>query len=385
MTMRNRALMPMCLVLGLAGCGSDDRVLFVTDTGIGMGYDTKPPNLSIDYHRFEGYLAPTYENGALPPVVARIQANLNIFTPKVFQTYATGGAAVLLTKDKSALPPELPLLGRSGKVGYFVTDSSIGLKVAFDGTTAEVPSAINLGYKRKEFSWIPVSTAPSGQDCNGKTLSPSEQANLDSAKTAVIAKTMPTATKEQREAAAEQLHMDCYGDTLATVGLDGTVDTPKTSGLQLDQFFATGTAARNLAATDDDIRNVFKNNLIKVALGTDAPTATAATGLVASLGDTHLKAGASVPLTVNVAAINDEPVTLAVTGATVAEVKVGSTPLPAPITTAVLSKAHLKAGAPLAVTFDLKDLAANTVIEVTWTGSSKGAAAVPIGDPIAVQ
>ncbi len=258
--MQSHAVMRLCLgTLVVAGCNNSDRVLFVTDTGIGIGYDTKPPYLSIDYHRFEGYTAPTYENGALPPVVARIQANLNVFSPKVQQTYATGSAAVLLTQPQPKQPTDLPLLGRTGKVGYFATDSTIGLKVSFDGTTAFLPSAANLGYRRKEFSWIPVGTAQAGLACDENNLSTAAKL----ARITLARKSLPdNATAEQIDAVASQIPIDCYADTLASIKLGGTIDSAKATELQLDQFVATGTVARNLAADPTgSVRTHFLNNL----------------------------------------------------------------------------------------------------------------------------
>jgi hypothetical protein len=57
----------------LSGCVGDDEVLFVTGTNIGIEADSKPPQLGISLNRIEGYIAPSYENGQLPPVLARIR------------------------------------------------------------------------------------------------------------------------------------------------------------------------------------------------------------------------------------------------------------------------------------------------------------------------
>ena len=80
-------------LFSLVAMGCADSVLFVTKTSIGLDFDTKPPAASIAYDRTEGYLAPRYDNGAIPPVYGRIRSDAKIFNANVRQIYATGSAA----------------------------------------------------------------------------------------------------------------------------------------------------------------------------------------------------------------------------------------------------------------------------------------------------
>src|SRR5262249_34979176 len=134
------------------GCIGQEEVLFFTNTNIGVNLDSKPPAIAIGYERAEGYIGPTYDNGAVPPVVARLQSNLRIFDPEVHQVYATGDASKLLVDPNPPASTDRPLQKNSKRAAYFVTESSTGLKVTF---TSSIPDSVHFGYRRKEFSYIP--------------------------------------------------------------------------------------------------------------------------------------------------------------------------------------------------------------------------------------
>ncbi len=225
----------------LVACADPNRVTFVTTTNIAIDADATTQSVSIGYDRYEGYVGPAYETGAVPPVVAKIKSNLSILHPEVHQFYATGNAAILATcrsgkaKDETtgappgsptAAPddgtpcPELSTLPLSGnkRIMFFGTGSVIGLKVRWAGNT---PESVTLGYKRKEFSTLPIGSV----------------------------KAQPGATGA---AAAE----DRYGSVLASLDMGTDVSIPNTTKLTLGQFFATGVAAENLA----------NKNVIRVAI-----------------------------------------------------------------------------------------------------------------------
>ena len=207
--LRIPSMLASCLLA--SACVGYDSVLFVTTTNIGIDVDRAPPNVSIAYDRYEGYFGPAYETGALPPVVARLESNTSVFSPEIRQLYATGDAANLITQKKQP-PPEKPLKRTGKRVAFFGTGSVVGLKVAFDPNG--LPQSLALGYKRKEFSLIPVMEG--------------------------------------------EADTDTYGSVLASFGIN--IETPNlpTTEFGVDQVFATGTAAENLAASDETIRNYFK-------------------------------------------------------------------------------------------------------------------------------
>ena len=208
--------------LALSGCAGSDEVLFVTNTNIGLNLDSKPPAMSIAYDRADGYIGPVYGNGALPPVAARLQSDLDVFNPVIRQVYATGDAALIVT-DREKKKSARQLLSKSKRAAYFLTSSTLGLKVTFAGS---VPDSINFGYKRKEMSFIPIGTSASA-DCYG---------------------------------AAGSGEVDCYGSALATIDIGGHIADATDSRIKLSQFFATGEAAENLAA-DHEVRDIMRSRL----------------------------------------------------------------------------------------------------------------------------
>jgi hypothetical protein len=218
-----------CLLLAgiLAGCASHDRVTFVTSTNIAIDADATTQSLSIGYHRREGYLGPAYENGAVPPIVAKLKSNLSILDPRIHQFYATGKAAILATcKGGKALesgtgaaaagpecpPIEEPPLKGNRRLMFFGTGSVIGFKIGWAGN---VPESVTLGYKRKEFSTLPIGR----EQTDGASPAP----------------------------AAAPAAEDAYGSVLASIDMDTKVLTPDDTAVGLGQFFATGVAAQNLA------------------------------------------------------------------------------------------------------------------------------------------
>lgn len=203
--------MILLAMLVLSGCSAPrDTVLFVTNTSFGITADSKPATVNIAYDRQEGYLGPRTVNGGMPPVVASIQTNGDVFNPKVRQVYATGAAATLVTDPAATTGPANDLTGLDGKMVFFGTATSVGLKVGFDDSGT--PDNMLFGYKRKELSVIPLASD------GGKVVYPSVLASIDT--------------------------------TAAT-------STLKDTGLSVSQYFATGRAAELLAANNASIRGSF--------------------------------------------------------------------------------------------------------------------------------
>ena len=208
-----RQLFFATILIFSASCANVDSVLFVTKTSLGVDFDSKPPTASIAYDRVEGYIGPRYENGAVPPVVARIQTDGRIFNTSVRQLYATGTAATLVANPDAQLGPTV--LAGEKRLMFFGTITTTGLKVTFTG---QYPDSFHLGYKRKEFSFIPL----------GSTT--------DSAGNKV----------------------DVYPSVLATIDTTAAAGAIAETGLLVGQFFTTGAAA-DLYAKDPVIQSIFKN------------------------------------------------------------------------------------------------------------------------------
>lgn len=173
-----------CLLLHGCAIGYNS-VLFVTKSNVGIDVDSTPPTAEISIARRENVIEPTFEDGQTPPVLASfrvgIKGLLGTFA-NVSSTFAGGEAAVTMAEkfgDKDTRPaqnvaylclekkPSPRLFGKKitfpepGDVLPFLfgTDTSLGLKLAWSGLTAQVPDTVRLGYNRKELAWAPVFVA----------------------------------------------------------------------------------------------------------------------------------------------------------------------------------------------------------------------------------
>jgi len=195
------------IAASVAGCADPNTVLFVTNTSLGINFDSKPPTANIAYDRTEGFVGPRFANGAAPPAVASIETGGNIFGPKVRQVYATGHAAVRATKGPESAEGPTALESDDNnkkKLMFFGTETTVGIKVGFGTNT--LPDSLLFGYRRKEASVIPLGEIKE----NGKT-------------TAV------------------------YPSVLASIDMNTKTTSPEETGITSKQFFATGQAAVALA------------------------------------------------------------------------------------------------------------------------------------------
>lgn len=235
-------LLFLVLVQGcVAGYNS---ALFATRSNIGFDADTTPPNLEIAISRYEGVLEPTFEHGQTVPVVASLStASIGLvnFFWGVKSVFATGEAAFTMSHLYAAPTPpqdekiaykkvtlsQKPIPTVFGAtVDYvepgdarpvvFGTDTTLGIKIRWSGTTAQYPSSINIGFKRKEGAFAPIAV--------GQALVPDPYD--------------PQKKIEGYEADVPSL--------LAT--LDTDVTAPGTTAtFNYVQYFATGCAANALA------------------------------------------------------------------------------------------------------------------------------------------
>lgn len=201
------ALAPLLLV---SACATKNSAVFVTSTSVSIFEgDTKPAGISVGYKRVEGYLGPNNADGSAPPVLASIESDARTFNPRIRQLYATGGAAAIAASADYEYEDEGAPSDR--RLMFFGTSTNIGLTI---GTTSNVPDSFAFGYKRKEFSLIPLVETSDGS----AYLYPSVLASIDTT-----------------------------GDLGDRESIDG-------AGLRSSQFFATGEAARSMA---ERLRPVF--------------------------------------------------------------------------------------------------------------------------------
>lgn len=230
----------------LVGCAGHNHTLFVTKSNVGLDFDSKPPTLEVSVSRKEAVIAPVFEGGQTPPVLASFrpgagtEGGFTSFFMGVDQTFAGGDAALAMSKlynkptatDKTEydsairlnkLPDYANVFQRIPGPGktralIFGTDTSFGLKAAWSGVGGQIPDTVRLGFNRKEFAWAPLSSTPTNVNAQGRP------------NTAAVAIKMPSflATIESKQ----------------TLGTNGG----KVEGMQ---YFATGDSATYLALQQD--------------------------------------------------------------------------------------------------------------------------------------
>ena len=163
----------------MSGCSNVgvDNVVFVTRTNVAVDFDATPPTASIGYKRDELVLEPRDENGRVLPVLTTVSTSAKPLEFGANHSFATGDAAIVMSKYltsnaqldavtnptislttlvtalDSGLPGnEISKTGRERIV--FKTNTSLGLEV--DWNASAYPNAIALGYKRKEFAYVPL-------------------------------------------------------------------------------------------------------------------------------------------------------------------------------------------------------------------------------------
>jgi hypothetical protein len=218
-----------------------DNVIFVTRTNVAIDLDTAPPTTEIGFNRYEAVLSPVDANGNVLPVLTSVGVKEGPLNFGANHSFATGNAAIVMSEylgkrtdlgaDESIErsdggvavidPAKLrrPLPGNSiadeGRVGYvFATTTTLGLAVSWDA--GYTPTAVALGYKRKELAVVPLRRAPP-DDASG--AAPAADAKLWT-----------------------------LASLIATVDSGATVGSQSGTGVVLGQTFATGQAATFLAS-----------------------------------------------------------------------------------------------------------------------------------------
>jgi len=208
-----RTLAVSALAALLCGCAGYNHTLFMTKSNAGLDFDAKPPTAEITISRKEAVIAPAFEGGQTPPVMASFKPDIGANGPfvnfflGVDQTFAGGDAARAMTelydrrdvppgRDPSAYDSALKLtaepkgpirqldIPKPGKVRPFIfgTDTMLGLKVAWSGAGGQMPDTVKAGFNRKEFAWAPLTMTRVANDTNApwRVKMPSFLATIDS-------------------------------------------------------------------------------------------------------------------------------------------------------------------------------------------------------------
>ncbi len=187
-----------------SGCVGYNHTLFMTKSNAGLDFDSTPPTAEVNISRKEAVVAPSFEGGQTPPVMASFGSNTGTgagvgrFFFGVDQTFAGGDAAVTMAKlydkneptepeetlrakfDSSLKLSQLPNANKTssglkrfffglpgpGEVRPFIfgTDSQLGLKIGWNGVGGPYPDNLKIGYNRKEFAYAPVTITPHNSD-----------------------------------------------------------------------------------------------------------------------------------------------------------------------------------------------------------------------------
>ena len=197
MKIRNFSLVGTALLAAslLTGCIGYNSTFFATKTNVGLDVDSKTPTMEVSVARREVVVEPSFENGQTPPVAAsfRTRSGAWIFAD-IDTTFSGGDAAYIMSKlyssDSNGAPdnyysdhtgfdskitlsnaPSWKVLGIRGSLPtnstvrplIFGTDTSLGVKVAWSGLTAQFPDSVKVGFNRKEIALAPVNGRPTAQ------------------------------------------------------------------------------------------------------------------------------------------------------------------------------------------------------------------------------
>lgn len=276
------------LLVLLCGCGLGfNSLIFATKTNYGVDIDATPPAAEISIARHEGVIEPIFEDGTTLPVLASFNTELNGLQRLLFGTssaFAVGDAAYYMahcyatspdcdvTQHRALLLSKAPTKRRSwfgfgeDQVDYhgpgfvapvfFGTHSTFGLKVEWNGTTGQYPSALKLGYHRKELAWAPVTLKKA--DASGKCQP--DQSNQPSQPVT----TAPAASTSERVCAQAPSLLA----TMDSSGGAGQLEQEKDNQFNYLQYFATGDAATRLVQHQAVRQVMLKRLLAEVGVDT---------------------------------------------------------------------------------------------------------------------
>lgn len=255
--------------LSLSACAPPkDRVIFVTNTSLGIHTDQALPKFTVAYDRTEGVIGPTQPDGNMPGVYAGIQSNGLLFGRKVKQVFATGLAAESITDSNNAQAPTCPTGARCdppvGRIGFFGTDTLVGFKIGYSVEAPDrlIPVTLHFGVKRREFSSLPL------HDTNGFRTYPSTIAMLDNSGSAAAGAAkfdlvqFFAAGKPAENLAANTAFKTAIRTTAeepALAAYDGEVSRQRMASVQVLNCYAGLDRQRELAAWQDAINKGVLN------------------------------------------------------------------------------------------------------------------------------
>lgn len=242
MLQQRSSLIPLAILATAVvqtGCSTPrDAAVFVTKTSTSIAdVDTTPASISIGYDRFEGYAGPRFGNDTAYPVASMIESNGSVGDRKVRQVFVGGNAALIATRKDDADSQDVKQQDGDGtddkrqdtatsgpRVMVFATGTTTGLKLGF-AEGSPVPNSLTIGYRRKEAALVPVEENRLGTSVLGSLSNDVS-----------VTGTPPTAGA-------------------STPGTQ-TTGSGTSVGFGVEQFFATGKAAENLAGKPE-IRKKF--------------------------------------------------------------------------------------------------------------------------------
>jgi hypothetical protein len=230
----------LCMIL--LGCAAgNDSIIFVTKTSVAIDVDTNPPTFDVGYGRYEGSIAPVVDSGQVLPLLSSISSDggisSNVFGSGVTQNFGVGNAAVIMsqylgsssnpadssrTKFANIISAPANVAGTidTGRRYFFGTKTTVGFTTSFAAERGYTPDSISLGYKRKEFAFVPI-----------------------------------------RQNTVNKIETLSIPSMLATSGTSTSAGVNQ-AGFSVSQFYATGQAANYLAA-----HPVIRNAVISKIIG----------------------------------------------------------------------------------------------------------------------
>jgi hypothetical protein len=277
------AALPACAV-------GKNEVLFVTKTGLALDADTTPPALDLGYMRKEGVLAPIFEDDEVLPVLTTVGVKTKGLGLSANHSFATGDAATIMAdallrstrydpvREGMEAPRKSGRIhvpkGSARKRYFFGTDTAIGLHAEW--TSAAVPTAVTIGWKRKELAYVPLmettvyvdpatkrvyASPPRGEASflvEGSLYAERGDVPDTPPGTRKSAKTIKDLVDAKALVAVSSVRL---ASLIATAYGGGQASTQEETGISVGQTFATGVAA-TLLATHPEIRRVLGPSLL---------------------------------------------------------------------------------------------------------------------------
>ena len=240
----------MALGASLSGCVGYNSAFMATRSNVGLDLDTKTPTAEVSIARREVVVAPTFEGGQTPPVEASFRVKGGWIFASVATTFTGGDAAATVSDlfdladkgngtniyDTTIYLSTAPVRNHHGGAVHlqepgtvrpliFGTDTSLGIKVAWSGLTAQYPDSAKFGYNRKEMAYAPI-----------------------------FGTAHPDATDPAKKYSVK---MPSF---LATTDTQGETSDPTRSKFRYQQYFATGRAA-DLLALQPGVRSAIAERL----------------------------------------------------------------------------------------------------------------------------